>query len=307
MCLLQQGKVWGGTGAAAPSSAAPVSDFSQIQKQEAEAKQRREREQRQQQKPVAPATEGASNQLKSLLGVMNKGGAPSPAGATPGGWAAVPAASVWSTPDSPAGATAAPLRDVMQQEAAAAASSGKRNGGNASSGRGKGGAPQPSSWAAKAGIVSGGGFTSAAPVQAGVANSNIEPPKLTVPAAMEERNNASGKQQQRSGTSPVPPQNSSSSANAQQKQKQTSKSGGKSNKSEFGGKVMSDELAEWCNIQLKKISDSGGNKVELTLMEFCLSLDSVADIRETLVGYLGSSPQVNNSRLIITSLLINVD
>ena len=61
-------------------------------------------------------------------------------------------------------------------------------------------------------------------------------------------------------------------------------------KSDFGGKLMSPDLAEWCSAQLKKINGSD----DLTLMQFCMSLKSSVEIREYLAQYLGSSPQVTN-------------
>lgn len=61
-------------------------------------------------------------------------------------------------------------------------------------------------------------------------------------------------------------------------------------RSEFGGKQMSKEMVDWCTAQLKRINGSD----DITLMHFCMSLGSGAEIRETLSGYLGSSPQVTN-------------
>jgi hypothetical protein len=61
-------------------------------------------------------------------------------------------------------------------------------------------------------------------------------------------------------------------------------------RSEFGGKQMSKEMADWCTAQLKRLNGSD----DITLMHFCMSLSSGAEIRETLSGYLGSSPQVTN-------------
>lgn len=59
-------------------------------------------------------------------------------------------------------------------------------------------------------------------------------------------------------------------------------------KSEFGGKQMSREMADWCATQLKKL----GGMEDITLMHFCMTLNSGVEIRETLSQYLGSSPQV---------------
>lgn len=64
-------------------------------------------------------------------------------------------------------------------------------------------------------------------------------------------------------------------------------------KSEFGGRQMSKEMADWCGAQLKRITGSD----DLTLMHFCMSLSSATEIRETLASYLGSSPQVGRSSM----------
>jgi hypothetical protein len=64
-----------------------------------------------------------------------------------------------------------------------------------------------------------------------------------------------------------------------------------SNNSDFGGKVMSAEMSDWCNGQLKKLNvakDLSG------VLDFCMSLKSSAEIREILSTYLGSSAQVTN-------------
>jgi hypothetical protein len=66
-------------------------------------------------------------------------------------------------------------------------------------------------------------------------------------------------------------------------------------KSSFGGKDMSKDMADWCAAQLKRINGSD----DLTLAQFCMSLESAAEIRETLSSYLGSSPAVS----ICTSVL----
>ena len=55
------------------------------------------------------------------------------------------------------------------------------------------------------------------------------------------------------------------------------------------GEIMSQEFSEWCTNQLLKIAGNG----DLTLVSFCLTIDSAAEIRETLAAYLGSTPQVS--------------
>ncbi len=62
-------------------------------------------------------------------------------------------------------------------------------------------------------------------------------------------------------------------------------------KSEFGGKTMSKDMADWCSVQLKRLK---GSDEAMELLQFCMSLKSSGDIREYLSHYLGSSPQVTN-------------
>lgn len=58
--------------------------------------------------------------------------------------------------------------------------------------------------------------------------------------------------------------------------------------SDFGGKKMNKEIADWCLAQLRKLN----GPQDLTLMEFCMSIDSAVEVRETLSSYLGSTAQV---------------
>lgn len=60
-------------------------------------------------------------------------------------------------------------------------------------------------------------------------------------------------------------------------------------KNDFGGSRMSGDLSEWCAVQLKKLNNSD----DLTLIHFCMTLDSPAEVREYLAAYLGSTPQVS--------------
>ena len=52
---------------------------------------------------------------------------------------------------------------------------------------------------------------------------------------------------------------------------------------------MSSEMKAWCRTEMRKITGSD----DLTLLEFCYSLESDEEIREYLQMYLGSSAQVN--------------
>jgi hypothetical protein len=58
---------------------------------------------------------------------------------------------------------------------------------------------------------------------------------------------------------------------------------------EFGA-TMSPALEKWCMDQMKKINGSD----DLTLIAFCMTLNDANEIRQYLVTYLGSTPQVNN-------------
>jgi len=59
---------------------------------------------------------------------------------------------------------------------------------------------------------------------------------------------------------------------------------------DFSDSGMSREFATWCTQQLVKIS---GSK-DLTLVKFCLSVESTAEVREYLAANLGSTPQVSH-------------
>lgn len=61
-----------------------------------------------------------------------------------------------------------------------------------------------------------------------------------------------------------------------------------SNIDELKDSGMSRDFASWCSNQLLKIN---GSK-DLTLVKFCVSLESATEIREYLAAYLGSTPQV---------------
>ena len=67
---------------------------------------------------------------------------------------------------------------------------------------------------------------------------------------------------------------------------------------EYSDSGMTREFAEWCVIQLQKINGSN----DLTLLKFCLALESSAEIREYLAAYLGSTPQVMRYYLLIKRL-----
>lgn len=74
------------------------------------------------------------------------------------------------------------------------------------------------------------------------------------------------------------------------------------NESDFGGKKMSKELSDWCSVQLKAIKGIE----DISLMEFCMSLSSAVEIRETLASNLGSTPQVRYFFPLPSIALINL-
>jgi len=57
----------------------------------------------------------------------------------------------------------------------------------------------------------------------------------------------------------------------------------------FGGHKIPMDLMRWCQQELRKMSMN----TDATLMEFCYTLESPADIREYMRNYLGSTPQVS--------------
>lgn len=57
----------------------------------------------------------------------------------------------------------------------------------------------------------------------------------------------------------------------------------------FGGSGMSDDLMRWCADEMLRLIGSS----DTTLMQFCMTLESAADIREYIREYMGSTPQVS--------------
>jgi hypothetical protein len=162
----------------------------------------------------------------------------------------------WS---SPAAAPApASLRDIMAQE---------------SSTKGTESSPKaaPNSWAAKAStaVATGPGISASTKVSVKVAQA---PPIRVLQSKPQQPGVATPK------VDVVPLQAPPSKTVPQRT----------SDSDDFGGKGMSEETAEWCSSQLRKINGNG----DLTLMQFCMTLQSAAEIREYLAAYLGSTPQV---------------
>lgn len=174
--------------------------------------------------------------------------------------ATVSTGSAWGSVAAPAQSkSSASLRDIMEQETSTS--------GEAVQGASGTSAPAParkgSSWAAKAGSTT---FSAPEPVL-------IAPKRAVVPAPAPIAQAAAS-----STVASVAPRAASKPAPSNSKEK-----------SSFGGKEMSAEMTTWCAAQLKRINGSD----DLTLLHFCMSLDSAADIREYLSEYLGSSPAVS--------------
>jgi hypothetical protein len=200
--------------------------------------------------PVPSAPGNMSNQLKSLLGVKSNSGAS-------------PWSNIQATP-----ASSTSLRDIMMEEMSQQQQQQQRS---LEAERQSGHAPAGSSWAAK--MRSG-----VPPVSPPVSiSSNSTPPIRPVPAPV--------------SFIAIPPTSAPPILKVPEKTPipvVTTNISQRTEKSEFGGKQMSKEMADWCTIQLRRINGSD----DITLMHFCMSLNSGAEIRETLSSYLGSTPQV---------------
>jgi len=59
---------------------------------------------------------------------------------------------------------------------------------------------------------------------------------------------------------------------------------------DFGGVSMTAEMRAWCTQQMQKIKGSD----DITLLEFCMSLDSALEIRTYIQQYLGAKAEVVN-------------
>eukprot|EP01034_Spumella_vulgaris_P021599 gene21599-27637_t len=238
-----------------PSKPQSASSLSEIQEEESKQREQQRALNESRQPAAAPLT--MSSQLKSLLGVRPSGNtaATSASPSAPKQWAASSkpvAETVQSSAPAPS------LRDIMQQEEKQVAPSDRGPAVSA----GGGGRKQPLSWAAKA--------------STGVNATNL----LPVPSAVREP--ATAQQQQPINKAPA-----KAVAPVATKQRSDISVG-----ADFGGKGMSREMAEWCAVQLRKITSSVDD--HSALMEFCTSLDSASEIREYLSQYLGSSAQLTN-------------
>jgi PERQ amino acid-rich with GYF domain-containing protein len=57
---------------------------------------------------------------------------------------------------------------------------------------------------------------------------------------------------------------------------------------DFGGKGMSATMHDWCVSSMRRLNGSD----DITLLQFCMGVDSAVEIREYFSAYLGSTPQV---------------
>jgi hypothetical protein len=162
----------------------------------------------------------------------------------------------------------ASLREIMEAEAARLQEEQKADGSS----------PRPSagSWAAKAGTGAplSNSPRAVAPV---VATSQSRPAPTAVQVVGRTAPGNSGQSQQRP----------SSTKSSETQSKKGATSSADQGSGSFG-QNLSPELSDWCSAQLKKINSSDS----LTLMEFCMTLESPVEIREYLAAYLGSTPQV---------------
>ena len=139
---------------------------------------------------------------------------------------------------------------------------------------------KPNSWAAKA-----KSSATSAPLSTAAAVSTLKTTldphtdtKTAISATSTNTQNQDAKlQNTEKGTSNKPSNESHPSTSA------TNKSS-----SEFGGKGMTNEFAEFCMTSMHRLNGS----YDITLLEFCMSLKSPAEIREYLAAYLGSKPEV---------------
>jgi hypothetical protein len=213
-------------------------------------------EQKKKDVPPSPSGSGAqptamSVQLKSLLGLKAAPASTS----SPSVPVTSSSTNSKSSPWAAAEVRSVPLKEIMNEEIT------HQKQKDVTSERGN-----KSSWAAKIGSKPD---YSSPPVTSSISVSPVPPiksnAKLTVPATSEK---------------PAAAQNPGASRNPSKSE----------TRSDFGGKKMSKELADWSVGQLRSIKPGVDSA---SLMEFCMSLNSAAEIRETLSTYLGSSPQVS--------------
>lgn len=251
------GRVWGSGSVSQSSAAKSLKDI-----QAEEAKQRLEREQ------------VARDQSAQLLG------------------ASVAAAPKWNLGSGVSRVTKSSsqsLADIMQQEEQAKQLHGSAASSNEAPLRSA--APPAGSWAAKAakGVPSSGSF-SAVPMSP-VKSTGVPAPAASKPVAAPKRDddvvesfwNFSDKK-----TDDKQPSNNVRGDDVA-KGSAVGTSNKPSSRSDSALGAVPTSLAVWCAAEIKKLNGSD----DLTLIQFCYTLDSAVEIREYFAEYLGSTPQVS--------------
>ena len=129
---------------------------------------------------------------------------------------------------------------------------------------------------------------------------NPPPPATKASSIAQQRENSMAQQKAPSQLSKQAAQRSSTSKEtnfweqvASSKTKTSSResatqSAGPKSSNEFGGQSMSKPFQDWCQVQMKKLT---GN-TDMTLPNFCMTLETGAEIRTYLTTYLGNSEKV---------------
>eukprot|EP01038_Epipyxis_sp_PR26KG_P004893 gene4893-6852_t len=276
----KDGAVWGMN---SPSNDSP--HLADIQKEEEERQRKLNQDKKSNESNNIPSTTAAANpsvnQLKSLLGLKtgssNNTNQPQISSNNSSGTSGSKSSTAWGIPataestvplnnktntgnNAMTGTSGKSLRDIMKQEEEAQTKADTSEGKSRSA---------PVSWASKASV--GVNASNLLPLSAPSSTTTNPPVTTSVPErgqmSIDNTNNTK----------------SAVTANNVRKSKE---------KSDFGGKEMSKEMAEWCIAQLRKINNN--DSTDLTLMQFCMSLDSAVEVREYLSQYLGSSVQVTN-------------
>lgn len=233
---------------------------------------------------------GASNSLKNMLGLGGLGGKeiqigsaqPQPRGS--GGGNAPWANSVSKAPS---------ITEIMNQEEKAAKQQVDR--------------PAINSWAAKLGGGTGGVSTSKpqpatdstttknnASTPTRNSTSNSKPQSISkAPSASSASVNVNVSSTGSASPSKKKKENSSTNVNSTasngNRTVKDDKKAANKNTTDFGTSGMPQEMAQWCEKELKS---NFPNMKDLTLLEFCYSLENDSEVKEYLSTYLGSSSQV---------------
>uniref|UniRef100_K3X4C5 GYF domain-containing protein n=1 Tax=Globisporangium ultimum (strain ATCC 200006 / CBS 805.95 / DAOM BR144) TaxID=431595 RepID=K3X4C5_GLOUD len=226
-------------------------------------------------------------QLKMMLGVQSLA-APSPPQSQPPAAAAPSSsgggASPWGVPATTAQPTIASkqsLRDILAEEERLAQERARKNEGSTSS---------SSHWV---NVVAG---TSATPAPKPV-RSSLGPVPVSVLKSRQQIRATNGADSAAPKTSPTPTKVESDASFWNFGAAQTAKanSSGSAATGEvkvsnaFGNTAVSSEFMTWAAKQFQAIS----GREDLTLMEYCASLEDPGEIREYLAAYLGSTPRVS--------------